>query len=160
MATKHVIWTSEVNTEDYAEYFEEMGYTKENGYSDDEIYQIACDMVNEDYHDTLANFNMELNNNIVIVADLGLWDGRQNAYKVVGSNLKDTLQSHVNGMSDMEFYTDGYNYCADEYHHDGTNHYIFRVLKKGVDVDKLGNYKDIMRYTKSLKKTVNNVYGW
>lgn len=159
MATKHVIWTSEVNTEDYAEYFEEMGYTKENGYSEDEIYQIACDMVNEDYHDTLANFNMELNNNIVIVADLGLWNGRQNAYKVVGTNLKDTLQSHVNGMSDMKFYTDGYNYCADEYHHDGTNHYVFRVLKDGVSADKLTD-KNVMRYTKSLKKTVNNVYGW
>ena len=158
MATKHVIWTSKVNTEDYAEYFEEMGYTKENGYSEYEQYQIACDIVNEDYDATCANFDMELDNNIVIVADLGLWNGRQHAYKVIGSNLKNTLQSHVNGMSEIEFYTDGYNYRADEYHHDGTNHYIFRVLKDGVSANKLTD-KNVMKYTKSLKKTVNNVYG-
>lgn len=159
MATKHVIWTSEVNTEDYAEYFEEMGYTKENGYSEDEIYQIACDIVNDDYYATRANFDIKLDNNIVIVADLGLWNGRQHAYKVIGSNLKNTLQSQINSMSEIEFYTDGYNYCADEYHHDGTNHYVYRVLKDGVSADKLTD-KNVMKYTKSLKKTVNNIHGW
>ena len=160
MATKHVIWTSEVNTEDYAEYFEEMGYTKENGYSEDEIYQIACDIVNDDYYATRANFDIKLDNNIVIVADLGLWYGHRSGYKVIGTNLKDTLKSFMNCSSDMDFYTDGYNYCATEYHHDGTNHYVFRVLKDGVDVEKIKHYNDIKRYTKSLKKTVNNVYGW
>ena len=116
-------------------------------------------MVNDDYYATRANFNIELDNNIVVIADLGLWNGRRSGYKVIGTNLNDTLRSFIDCASELEFYTDGYNYCATEYHHDGTNHYIFRVLKDGVDAEKLGNYKDIMKYTKSLKNVVNNVYG-
>lgn len=74
--------------------------------------------------------------------------------------MNDTLRSFIDCATEIEFYTDRYNYCATEYHHDSVNHYIFRVLKKDVDADKLVNYKDIMKCTKSLKKIVNNVYGW
>lgn len=160
MATKHVIWESNIDLEVFKEEFEKMGYTEEMGYTIDEQYQIACDWTNDALQDEKDNLDIELDNNIVVIADLGLWNGRRRGYKVIGTNLNDTLRSFMDCMTEIEFYTDGYNYCATEYHHDGTNHYIFRVLKDGVDVDKLGNYKDIMKYTKSLKKTVNNVYGW
>ena len=153
MATKHVVWKSNIDLDVFKEEFENMGYT------DEEQYQIACDWNNEALECERCNLDIELDNNIVVIADLGLWNGRRSGYKVIGTNLNDTLRSFMDCTTEIEFYTDGYNYCATEYHHDGTNHYIFRVLKKDVDVDKLTN-KNVMKYTKSLKKVVNNVYGW
>ena len=54
------------------------------------------------------------------------------------------------------------------YHHDGTNHYIYRELKDGVDEDEVRNlmynrkfdYDAMEKYTTSVRPYIAEVYGW
>ena len=127
--------------------------------------------INADYLvDERINLNVQLNEPILVIADLGLWNGRFSGYKEIESgNIRDCLYSDT----DMtEWYVDANgDMRADAIHHDGTNHYLYRAYKDGVTETQRENLKekifngtvnraDITRITRRIGDEVAKVYGF
>lgn len=116
--------------------------------------------------DERQNLNVETDGRILIIADLGLWNGRRQGYKILGTKVSDILSSDADYV---ELYGDGHNIKATVSHHDGTNYYEYRVIREDRNVenllDAIYNGEEITRkklnyYTKSLYKDVAKIYGW
>ena len=170
----NVIWSNEVNVieeieKDLLEHKGEEGYY----YDIDESNSWACAVETNDMYldDERANLNIDVGDEIIIIADLGLWYGRRNAYKLLRkTNIRDCLGNTVGDY--VKWYVDdlGDLRCKDT-HHDGTNFYTYRAWKTDISetqkenfIDKLYNgnatRKDITRYTRRLGEYVADVYGW
>lgn len=108
------------------------------GYSDDELYDIMVKSNAENLYDERANLNIQLSQPIIVIGDLGRWNGRVSGYKMIDSgNIKDCLYSDTDYT---EWYVDKYgDLRADAVHHDGTNHYLYRVFKDGVTDTQIEN---------------------
>ena len=163
---KHVIWSSEIDLKDFEEYLKE----EYPDVTDEcEQYDICYNLNTEYLDDKKINLNIPLDNQIIIIADLGLWNGRRSGYRVLKNQ-------NVNACFDCteyesEFYCDRYDFKCTAYHHDGTNHYTFRVFKDSLSdvqkqnfIDKIYNNNftqaDITRCTKSLLPYIKKVYGF
>lgn len=172
---KRMIWDSrpDLSKEDIAYIradMKEMEVEGADSLTDEEVEAYYLNNINPDYYDgERSNLDRELPGTVIAIADLGLWQGRRSGYRILGSNLNDVLLSHVNGASELSVYGDGYNIRADEAHHDGTNHYMYRMMIPGKDASPLLNAlyegKDVPkamlnRYTRSLYPYVARVYGW
>ena len=119
------------------------------------------------FGDERMNLNKVLDGEILVIADLGRWNGRFQGYKVIGRNLQDILSA--TGDDEAHFYSDGKNIRAEGYDHDGHSYYLFREVKGNVDIsvllDDIYSGKEISNrrlgyYTKSLAPYVASVYGW
>ena len=164
-----LIWSSEVDIDEegWLEFVRDYEEANDVSLSDAEKY-CFCRELNDDYLDfERDNLNIPLDGDILILADLGLWDGRRSAYKLTNrSNVRDILCSQCDG--EIKFYCDGKDICADEYHHDGCNHYIYREIAKPDTIDNFlckvldGTYsrRSLNYYTKSLAPKVAEVYGF
>ena len=116
--------------------------------------------------DERQNLNVKTDGRILIIADLGLWNGRRQGHRILGTKVSDILYD----MADyIEWYGDGHNIKATAAHHDGTNYYEYRVIREDRNIqnllDAIYNGEEITRkklnyYTKSLYKDVAKVYGW
>lgn len=155
---KRIIWSND----DYDEWAKFM----EEEITDEEItpeYYHYCRSYELD--DERANLNVEVDGYIVAFADLGLWDGRHNGSKVIGTNVKDILSTKDDYAT---WYCDVHNVKCDTVHHDGRNHILYRVAKNKEQADSLAYriaYEDMTeeefrRATKSLRPYVAKVYGW
>lgn len=168
---KHIIWSNRnLDIDDwrdaYAEFLEinELDYDPEDEYA---IYNYMIETNNEYLDDECANLNKPIEGRILVIGDLGLWHGRVSGYKIINSK---NLNAFLSFQYDYaEFYGDGKEIRGIEVHHDGTNHYLYRMIREDRDIDKLldaiYNYEEISPqklnyYTKSLYKEVANVYGW
>ena len=167
---KHTIWSNlDLNIEDWREDFkmfrEEDGIEEE--FDDDELSEWAYN-TNADCLDyERANLNIEVDGEILVIADLGLWDGRHSAYKMLESNnIRDILYSDCNLA---KWYSDGKDIRFKGLHHDGINNYLYRVVEDGSDIDELLDKiynqepitdEEIEKYTKSLHPYVAKTYGW
>ena len=159
---KHIIWSSEINLKDWQDFLEEVypDITAES-----EQYNLAYELNNEYLYDERANLHSNANGRILVIADLGLWHGRVKGYKILSKNIADILYSDCDYM---EWYSDGKNIKATGHHHDGTNHYLYRVIKEDRNIDALLDaiYKgtisnhQIGYYTESLHPYIAKVYGW
>lgn len=160
------IWRSDIDVEDYQDWLDE----EYPNADEDERYQLAYEL-NQDY---LADERMNLGkiiapDGIVVIASLGLWNGRKPGYKEIESGkVADCLYYDYD---DAEFYCDRYNFCGIEHHHDGTNFYTYRAWKPGLSDVQKDNFLnkvwsgeamscDISRYTRSLRPEIAKVYGW
>lgn len=146
---KHIIWTSEINLEDWKDFLQEHPEASDEY----EQYQLVAEL-NEDYRqDEKINLNKEING--VIIADLGLWDGLHHAFKEI-KNLNECLNYHTKGASvDLEVFVQNGSLKAIERHHDGINYYTFYQIKDGYTVDDLPDEALI-----DLGKAVQEIYGW
>ena len=166
--SKRMIWTNEIDSDELAAAREGVAESEGIGIeevSDDKAYAYAAESMELWYEAEKSNLNRRTGR-ILLIADLGLWNGRRQGYKLCGHNLNEVL---TNFQGDYcEVYCDAHNVCARDTHHDGSNYYTFREIKEGVDIepllDKLYNgtatTKDISRYTRSLRPYVAAVYGW
>jgi len=110
------------------------------------------------------------NDDIIVIADLGRWNGRVSGYKeIMSGNIQDCLSS------DTDYNTwyvdkDGDLRC-DAIHHDGTNHYLYRTYKDTATEDDIEDLKDkiycgrcsrkdIEAVTERLGDEIGKVYGW
>ena len=166
---KRYIWqNTNLSIEDWRDgYIEccEMNGKQPGG--DDDLFNWMIDTNYSYLDDEFSNLDKRIDEQILVIADLGLWNGRRAGYKIIKSrNLKDIL-AFENGF--FEVYGDGKNIKAREIHHDGTNNYLFRAIRPGRDIDKLltAIYNDeqitgatLNYYTRSIYKDIASIYGW
>lgn len=171
---RHIIWSDvSLDPDDWRDDYKDFLEVNEldgDPSNEDELYQWMVE-TNADYlDDERMNLNIQLSQPIIVVGDLGLWHGRVMGYRMIDSgNIKDCLFSDT----DMtEWYVDKYgDLRADAIHHDGTNHYLYRVFKDGVSETQIENLQekvyrgratraDITRLTKRLGDDIAKVYGW
>lgn len=123
---KRIIWSDEINLDDWREYLEEE-YPEVTDES--EQYELCAELNTEYLDDERMNLNKRLSSEIVCIGDLGLWNGRRQGYRIVGNNIQEILYSTLRSISYCTWYADAYNVKCDETHHDGTNHYVYRAFK-------------------------------
>ena len=164
---RHIIWSDiSLDLDDWRESLEEL-YP---GYSDDELYDIMVKSNAENLYDERVNLNIQLSQPIIVIGDLGRWNGRVSGYKMIDSgNIKDCLYSDTDYT---EWYVDKYgDLRADAIHHDGTNHYLYRVFKDTATESQIEGLKDkiyygtatradITRVTRRLGDEIAAVYGF
>lgn len=135
-------------------------------YDDEEItYETYCSECEICLDDERSNLKIEVDGYIVAFANLGLWNGRVNAAKIIGTNVKDILYSSCDYVT---WYCDVHNVRSEQIHHDGTNYIIYRVAKNKEEAEKLVRLvgywdmseEEFRRKTKSLRPYVAKVYGW
>lgn len=164
---RHVIWSN------YGLDYEDWRDDLEADYpdlSEDERISLMYE-INGDYlDDERANLNVQLSQPILVVGDLGLWNGRRMGYKEIPSgNIRDCLYSdtdystwYVDRLGDLR---------CDAIHHDGTNFYLYRVYKDSASPSQIELLKeklyrgiatraDITRVTRRLGDDIAKVYGF
>ena len=132
----------------------------------DLMYQMNDDNLS----DERTNLDVQLENSILVIGDLGLWNGRRMGYKEIKSgNIRDCLYSE---MDYSTWYVDRLgDLRCDAVHHDGTNHYLYRAYKENVSEAQIDRLKeklysgtatraDVTRVTKRLGDEIGRVYGW
>lgn len=136
------------------------------------IYDSENDTEGIDFSYEQGKLNVELDGGcgcVIVIADLGLWDGRHMGYRMMGGRTVNTAFGAFQG----DFYKLVYDSDTDDvkgvdHHHDGTNYYTFREVRKGKDISELqdliysekATQEDIDKYTKPIGKYVRKVYGW
>ena len=126
------------------------------------INQTLDDHMNDERH----NLDIDTDGRILVIADIGRWNGRVPGYKLLNGNIKNILYSSADYV---EWYSDGHNIRATAHHHDGTNYYLYKEVREDRNIqhllDAIYSGKEITRnvlkyYTKSLNHYVKDVYGW
>lgn len=137
--------------------------------SEDELFRIMCETNAEYLSDERVNLNIQLSRPILVIADLGLWNGRRMGYKEIPGNIRDCLSG---GHDYTTWYVDERkDLRCDDIHHDGTNRYLYRVYKDGATDAQIARLKakiydgnvtraDITRVTRRLGDEICKVYGW
>lgn len=164
---RHVIWSN--YGLDYEDWRDDLG-AEYPDLSEDERISLMYE-INGDYlDDERANLNVQLSQPILVVGDLGLWNGRRMGYKEIPSgNIRDCLYSdtdystwYVDRLGDLR---------CDAIHHDGTNFYLYRVYKDSASPSQIELLKeklyrgiatraDITRVTRRLGDDIAKVYGF
>lgn len=171
---RHIIW-SDMNLDpdewrDGYKEFLEINELDDDPNDENELYKWMVETNEEYLADERTNLNIQLSQPILVIADIGRWNGRFSGYRVIESgNIKDCLYS---SMDMAEWYVDKYgDLRADTAHHDGTNHYLYRVFKDTATETQIENLKyklyegkatraDITRITKRLGDEIAAVYGF
>lgn len=166
MAKKQIIWSSDYYMNDEAR---EEYENSQREILDDEDYTVSdrhwADVVDGYLGDERMNLDKQVDGIIIAFADLGLWNGRRQGYKILGHN--------VNGIfnvseDDNEWYGDGFNIRGSLSHHDGTHYVLYRVVKDMDEAERIGEMiynreideAGFRKKTRSLYPYVAEVYGW
>ena len=174
MSDKHIIWSNrDLDVDDwrdgYAEFLEINGLDLDPD-DDDAVYDYMIETNNNYLDDERANLDIQLSQSILVVADLGLWNGHFSGYKEIeGGNIRDCLYTDTDYTT--WFVDKEGDLCCDATHHDGTNHYLYRVYKDDVTDEQIEDLKekiydgvatreDIEAVTDRLGDEIGKVYGW
>lgn len=112
----------------------------------------------------------ELDNPILVIIRHEGCPAPRTTYKLLDNNLSNILESRVqSAATNFVAYCEDGEVKADETHHDGTNHYLYRELNCDVEdayplLNAISNGKTITkrlldRYTRSLYPYVAKIYG-
>lgn len=102
---KHIIWSSDPDYEDWRGDLEEQ-YPE---LSEQERMELMVEQNNDYLDDERCNLNIQLSRPILLIADIGRWDGRYPGYAEIKSgNIRDCLYSemdystwYVNRLGDL-----------------------------------------------------------
>ncbi len=171
---RYVIWSNmnlDINDwrDEYRDFILETGLDTDPN-DERDLYDFMVETNYENLSFERENLDIQFSQSIIVIGDLGSWDGRKSGYKTIKSgNIKDCLYSDTDFI---EWYVDTHgDLRADAVHHDGTNHYLYRVFNDGVTYAQQENlknkiyrgeatYADVARVTKRLGDKICNVYGW
>ena len=136
--TKKIIWSNRnLDIDDwrdgYKEYLE-INERDDNPNDEDAIYRWMLETNDMYLDDERMNLNKNTDGRILVIADLGLWHGRKQGYKILGRCVSDILSDDADYV---EWYSDGYNIKATASHHDGTNYYEYRVIREDRNIENL-----------------------
>lgn len=171
---KHIIWSDiNLNPDDWRDNYKDFLEINEiDGDPNDEhkLYEYMVETNGEYLSDERENLNVQLSQPIIVIGDIGRWNGRVMGYKdILSGNIRDCLYADTDYT---EWYVDKYgDLRADATHHDGTNHYLYRVFKEGVSETQMENLRDkiyhgkatradITRLTRRLGDEIADVYGF
>ena len=167
---KRIIWSNmDINPDDWKESYKEDAEINEwdkDTEDEDNLLEYIDKTLYAYLKDERMNLDVPTDGRILVIADLGLWYGRRQGYKILNGNVKNILS---NDADYVEWYSDGYNINATAAHHDGTNFYEYRVIREDRNIqnllDAIYHGEEITRkklnyYTKSLEPYVAKVYGW
>lgn len=184
---KHIIWSSDINLDDWKNYITENVRPNFPEADDQDIdtfidkhfsecYQSVSDTNNDYLDDVIANLGgIDVEGDIIVIGDLGTWHGRVEGFKYEGNNINSIFHSNVNGQSDITFYVEKEGRTLDlkarEAHHDGVNHYLYREIKPNISdaqrekfenllYEGKADYATIAKYTRPLGQEVQKVYGF
>lgn len=110
---KKMIWSSEMLYDDEARenYLENMRAITEN-----KDYQLTdeewADEVYLDLSDERGNLDKKVNGIIIAFADLGLWQGRRNAFQFFGNNIANILHTDARMPNGTAMPTTYVEYCT------------------------------------------------
>lgn len=163
---EQIIWSNEnLDLDDWRDFYK-TEYPDIYVAGEDAMYE---QMVQDNYEylqDEIDNLDKPLNGRILVIADLGLWNGRRSGYKILSNNLNEIFKTRLGDY--YKIYCDGYNVKMEDIHHDGTNVYTFREIKENRNIDKLldriYNQQPVSSsilnyYTKSLRDYIWHIYG-
>ncbi len=164
--TEHIIWSDRIDYEDWRLDMESEYPDESEQFRIDRAYQI-----NDSYlDDERCNLDIQLSRPILVIGDIGRWNGRVMGYKEIKSgNIKDCLYSECD--YNKWFVDKNGDLRCEAIHHDGTNYYLYRTYKDGVSREQIENLKwkiyygkatraDITRITRRLGDEIGKVYGW
>ena len=167
-ALERTVWSSDIDIREWVDYREDL---KENGtvLNDDEFYDEVVKLNNEYLDEERAYLSKELGNTIICIADLGLWDGRKNGYKLLGNKISDCFYSDT--VSNTWYINEDGDFCCRAAHHDGVNFYCYRVFKDDVTQNEIDSFcgkvcsgavtdEDFARYTRSVGAEIAEIYGF
>lgn len=163
----NIIWSNaNLNYDDWREDLEAEHPELTESEREDLMYEINADYLD----DERLNLDIQLSHPILVIGDLGRWNGRVMGYKeILSGNIRDCLYSdtdyntwYMDKLGDLR---------CDAIHHDGTNHYLYRTYKDGVTEEQIDRLKgkiyngtvsraDITRITRRLGDEIAQVYGW
>lgn len=166
-ASKYVIWSNhDLDFDDWkddlmAEYPDK---------SESELYDLMHEINATYLDDERRTLDIQLDETIIMIADVGRWNGRFPGYRIIRSgNIKDCLDISLDYAT---FYVDerGDLRC-DAYHHDGVNHYLYRMYKNDASearrevfenkiLEGTATKQDVRRLTSRLGDAIGAVYGW
>ena len=166
---KHIIWSDyDLDYEDWRDDLE----AEYPDLSEDERIALMYEINGEYLDDERTNLNVQLSYPILVIGDLGLWHGRRMGYKEIDSgNIRDCLYTERD-IDYARWYVDQLgDFRCDAFHHDGTNHYLYRTYKDGVSETQIDLLKeklyrgiatraDITRITRRLGDDIAKVYGF
>lgn len=163
---KKVLWSNLKSTEELIE--EHFGDSKnmrferelEDDVSDEELEEIIHEVNVWELDFLREALNVSTEGEIVVLADMGLWDGRRNGYKLAGYELDNQFYSdtdYIEWSIDRDFE-------AVAIHHDGRNYYRYREVKPNLSDLQLENFMEALHngltdsqityYTRSLVPTI------
>ena len=159
---KHIIWSTEIDFDKDWKDWMEVDYPD---LTEEEKVQLAYELNNEYFEDEKLNLNKELCRPVVMYGTLGLWNGTRSGYKFLkGTNLNEILSGSCGDY--VTWYVENGEVKCDDIHHDGTNHYTYRVLKHNADQYDFEEeaYENlnvaVEKYTEPLGSYVSEIYGW
>ena len=166
MSDHHIIWSNrDLNYDDWKADLE----ADYPDLSDNERYALMYEINNGYLDDERRNLDIQLGTPILLIADLGRWNGRFPGYgEIASGNIKDCLHSD---MDYLTWYVDRLgDLRCDATHHDGTNHYLYRCYKPSIRESQIDLLKekilagtatraDITRVTRRLGDEIAKVYG-
>lgn len=166
MATKQIIWSSDYYINDNAREEYENSYRE---LCDDDGYRMSdrqwAEVVDGYLSDERMNLDQTVDGIIIAFADLGLWQGRRQGYKILGSKINSIFSV---SEDDNEWYGDGFNIRGNLTHHDGTHRILYRVAKDQEDAERIAEQiynrrideAGFRKRTRSLYPYVAEIYGW
>lgn len=176
----HTIWTYDNTNEDDWDIEDMIEEYEINGLDPDDItdedFRRWIEETNQSYlEDERINLgDIEYANGILVIGNLGLWNGRKGGYKIIESGKVSDCLEIEDGRNLYEWHvTDEGEFCGTEAHHDGTNYYWYRAIKDDVDredledlLDRIGDvtnpaYADeIAALTKPIGFDIAEYFGW
>ena len=164
---RKVIWSNRnLDYEDWKSFFDDE-YPE---LDEDERIDLMYELNNEYLDDARMNLDIPVFEEIIVLGDLGLWNGRKSGYKEIrGHSIKDCLYTDTDYST--WYLDDRGDLCCEAIHHDGINHYLYRVFKPDVSDTRKENFlekvlrgtvtrADITRTTQRLGDKIAEVYGW
>jgi hypothetical protein len=145
--------------------------------SEEEVWEEALESKSRLLDDEKGNLDVATQNRLIAVGTLGLWNGPAICFSVLTANVNSIFNAihRLRCESSATIYADESDVQADEAHHDGVNHYLFREpIGDDEEVDELlDELRDavydrdgekfhalIQTRTKSIRPYVAKVYGW
>lgn len=165
MKNECVLYDSMVSEEDFDYARDFLKDFENDNPSEDDIYDQAYfekQVEFDDFEKMLKTIDKDINLDIIALADVGRWNGRFSGYKEL-RGLGDIL--NVGGsIEELKYFIDGKDLKSVQYHHDGTNYIVYRMLKPYLSdyiYKKIleGSEKHIKRYTSPLGGIIKSFIG-
>lgn len=158
---KYIIWSNEnLDTEDWKESFKEfieMNNLDIDPNDEEKLYKYMVETNDEYLSDARINLNINVpdTDTVLVIADLGLWNGRRRAYREIHADkISDCLYTDRDTDYATWYLDDRGDFCCDQIHHDGTNHLCYRAYKPNVSETQKENLKESYTWARQLVLTL------